>query len=235
MRNCFIPTLFCGSIATGGESTRRVSMFGCVAGGVVAAMLATGAGAAEQGHPVNHFEVTPFVGYMSGGQFEDTVIARDDDLDAATNFGFIFDAIAGGDDWRHYEVIYSRQSTSLDLAAPMDMDVQYLQIGGIVSNPDAKRAIPYFGLTIGATQLSPDGSGLDDETKLSFSAGGGVRVPITDRIGVRFDARAYFTLLNSSGEIFCVSSAGATCRIRASGDTFIQYSATLGVTVGFGR
>jgi hypothetical protein len=115
------------------------------------------------------------------------------------------------------------------------MDVEYLQFGGTVSYPDAEytHVIPYFGMTIGAARFSPDGTGLNDETKFAATMGGGLRIPINKRFGVRLDLRAYGTLFNSDSEIFCVSAAGLTCRIKAKGDFFLQYSANLGVTIGF--
>jgi hypothetical protein len=187
--------------------------------------------AQEEPAHVNAFEFTPFVGFMGGGEFEDPTDNTDRDLDEDTSFGLIVNASV--DAWRHYELVYAQQSTTLDGATPTDMDVQYLQIGGIVSNPDSRYVIPYFGLTVGAARLSPDEAGLDDETKLAFSAAGGLRVPITDNIGVRLDLRAFVTLLESDSDLFCVSSSGLTCRIRAKSDTLLQYSAALGVTVGF--
>jgi Outer membrane protein beta-barrel domain len=200
-----------------------------------AAALLTWAPAQAQEQPqpehVNAFELTPFVGFMGGGEFEDPTDDSDRDLDEDTSFGLI--ANAAVDAWRHYELVYAQQGTELDGATPTDMDVQYLQIGGIVSYPDATRVIPYFGLTVGAARLSPDEAGLDDETKLAFSAAGGFRVPITDHIGVRLDLRAFITLLESDSDLFCVSSSGLTCRVRAKSDTLLQYAASLGVTVGF--
>jgi Outer membrane protein beta-barrel domain len=188
--------------------------------------------AADEPEHFNEFEITPFVGYQGGGEFEDPADATDRDLDGDTSFGIIADAAA--DYWRHYELLFSQQSTTVQGETPIDIDVQYLQLGGIVSHPDMERVIPYFGMTFGAARLSPDGPGLDDETKLAFSVGTGFRVPITDRIGVRFDARAFITLLNTDGDLFCVSSQqGATCRIRAKSDTFVQYAAALGVVIGF--
>jgi len=184
----------------------------------------------EQGY--NAFEITPFYGYMAGGEFEDPTTNTDRDLDEDNNFGVIFNAAV--DEWRHYELLYSTQSTSVQGTTPMDLDVEYLQIGGTVSSPDAERVIPYFGLTVGAARFAPDMSGLDDETKLAFSIAGGFKVPITDHIGLRFDARAFVTVLDTDGNFFCVSdSGGGACAIRAKSDTFLQYSAGLGLTVGF--
>jgi hypothetical protein len=201
-----------------------------LAASALVVLAATPARAAEPPR-YNQFEITPFVGWQGGGTFEDPTDASDRDLDSATSFGVIADAAA--ESWRHYELLYSHQSTTVQGAIPIDMDIQYLQIGGIVSYEDAERVIPYFGMTFGAAQFSPDGPGLGDETKLAFSVGGGLRIPITEHLGVRFDARAFITLLDTSGSIFCVSSGGATCRISAKSDTFVQYGASLGVVFGF--
>ncbi len=169
---------------------------------------------------------------MGGGSFEDSTTNTDRDLDEDNSFGVIINAAA--DQWRHYELMYVKQGTSVEGTVPMDLDVEYLQIGGTVMYQDAETVIPYFGMTLGAARFSPDGPGLDDETKFAFSVGGGFKVPITDHFGVRFDARAFVTLLDTDGNIFCASDNGAgTCAIRAKSDTFLQYQAALGVIFGF--
>ncbi|HET9446660.1 MAG TPA: outer membrane beta-barrel protein [Steroidobacteraceae bacterium] len=193
--------------------------------------LASPARAADPQRHTNDWEFTPFAGFTAGGEFEDPTDGSDRDLDEDSNFGLIINAAV--DEWRHYELLYSTQSTTVEGATPIDMDVQYLQIGGIVSHPDTTRVIPYFGLTVGAARFSPDGPGLDDETKLAASVAGGFRVPITQHFAVRLDLRAFVTVLDTDGDLFCVSDGGATCAIRAKSDTFLQYSANLGVTVGF--
>ena len=45
----------------------------------------------------------------------------------------------------------------MDGVKPFDMDVEYLQVGGTVSYPDAEHVIPYFGMTVGAARFSPTG------------------------------------------------------------------------------
>jgi hypothetical protein len=214
-----------------GSTTRSPASWRGLIPAAVLVFAATPVLGAEEPGEYNRFEITPFVGHMFGGEFEDATDGSERELDADTNFGVIFNFAE--DTWRHYELLYSNQGTQLDGATTLDMDVQYLHLGGTVSNPEARHVIPYFGITFGATQFSPDGTGLEDETELSFTVGGGVRVPITEHIGVRFDARAFITLLDAESEIFCVSAAGATCTIRAKSDTFTQYAASLGVVVGF--
>ncbi|HKS57036.1 MAG TPA: outer membrane beta-barrel protein [Steroidobacteraceae bacterium] len=209
---------------------RTISGSAVAAAGVLLS-LALPAQAQEPPKHYNDWEFTPFVGYMAGGEFEDPADSSDRNVDEDNNYGLFVNAAV--DNWRHYELLYTKQSTRVQGVTPFDMDVQYLQIGGTVSYPDAERVIPYFGMTVGAARFAPDQPGLDDETKLAFTVAGGVRVPITDRFGVRFDVRAFVTVLDTDGDLFCVSDGGLTCNVRAKSDTFIQYSANLGVTLGF--
>jgi len=211
----------------------RNRIFSGSAAALATLCLSLPAHAADESKEYNNFEFTPFVGYLAGGEFEDPADSSDRDLDAGTDFGIIMDAAA--DWWRHYEMLYVRQSTTVKGFEPFDMDVEYLQFGGTVSYPDTEytHVIPYFGMTIGAARFSPDQSGLGDETKFAATIGGGLRIPINERFGVRLDLRAFGTVLNSESDIFCVSSAGLTCRIKAKGDFFLQYAANLGVTIGF--
>lgn len=210
---------------------RRFFM-GVVGLALAAAAAPTMAQDRGRGQDYPEFEITPFYGYMAGGEFESPVTNTDRDLDENNDFGVIFNAAV--DEWRHYELLFATQSTEIDGSVPIDLDVQYLQIGGTVANPDAERVIPYFGITVGAARFSPDQTGLDDETKFAFTVGTGVKVPITDHIGVRFDARAFVSLLDTDGNIFCISDNGVgTCAIRTKSDTLLQYHAALGLTVAF--
>lgn len=227
------------STAEPGRTAARQSLVAALVAGLAAGMFATvpaRAQAAQSGSAPAHentFEVTPFIGYMGGGKFEDPTDSSDRDVEQDTNWGVFLNLNVESPE-RQYEMFYSRLGTTVEGEVPIDMDIQYLQIGGIVNFTDVERAIPYFGMTVGATQFSPDGDGLDNETKLSFTVGGGVKVPITEHIGVRLDARAFVTVLDTDGNFFCVSGeAGAACRITASSDTFVQYAVGLGVVAAF--
>jgi opacity protein-like surface antigen len=216
-----------------------VRKFATHRGGMAVAALfgslafAAGAPAAEEETRANTFEITPFFGQMLGGSFEDPTDSSDRDLESDTNFG-IFLNLSADPPERQYELFYTKQSTVVEGTVPIDLDVEYLQIGGTVGYPQHPHVIPYFGATFGATQFSPDAAGLDDETKISVTVGGGVRFPITDHIGVRLDIRSFITFLENDSEIFCVSvPANASCLIKPSSDTFVQYNASLGFSVGF--
>jgi opacity protein-like surface antigen len=199
----------------------------------VCGLAAAPAAWSQEAAAANTFEITPFVGWMAGGSFEEPGTKASRDVEDDTSFG-IFLNLATDVPARQYELLYAKQSSVVEGAAPMDLDLQYLHIGGTVGYPQSAHVIPYFGATIGAARFTPDLRGLDDETKLSFSIGGGVRFPITQRFGIRFDVRAFITLLENDSEIFCVSDPpSAGCLIKPKSDTFVQYTGSLGVSFGF--
>ena len=189
--------------------------------------------AAREPEKGRRFEVTPYVGQLTGGEFEDPADGSDRDVDGDVDFKLFLNINAGSPE-RQYEILYANQGTEVKGAVPIDMSIQYLHFGGIVNFTDVQPVVPYFGMTIGATQFSPDASGLDDETKFSASVGAGLKYKFTKNIGLRFDVRAFVTLLDADGDLFCVSGPeGAGCAIAASGDTFIQYGAGLGLIAAF--
>lgn len=210
---------------------RRLS----VAAGMCAGLLLTSAALAAPGpEERTRFEITPYVGQLAGGEFEDPNNGSDRDVESDTDFK-LFLNIDADSPARQYEIFYAKQATEVDGAAPLDMDIQYLHFGGVVNFTDVQPVVPYFGLTIGATHFSPDASGLDDETKFSVSVGTGLKYKFTKHIGVRFDVRAFVTMLDTDGSLFCVSTptTGGACAITASSDTFVQYGAGLGLIGAF--
>jgi hypothetical protein len=204
-----------------------------LAAGVLCGLAFASVSHAEAQTEPNTFEITPFFGWVAGGGFEEPETNAERDVDEDTAFGIFFNLMADVPE-RQYELFYAQQNSTIEGSVPVDVDVQYLQIGGTVAYPQSEHVIPYVGLTIGGTRLSPDAPGLDDETKFSFSVGGGVRFPITRHFGIRFDVRAFITLLDHDGDLFCTSEPpSGTCTIKPKSDTFVQYMGSLGVSFGF--
>ena len=141
------------------------------------------------------------------------------------------------DEASQYELFYDRQSTNIERGSPLgnvDVDVEYLHVGGLAEWHDEYRLVPYVVGGVGATRFHPDFSGTDDETRFSLSLGGGVRVPVNERFSLRFEGRGYLTLVDTDTSFFCRSDqTGAVCRIRGNGSTFIQYELLAGAAVAF--
>jgi len=203
----------------------------------LACMLWTQLALAQSAAP--RFEATPFVGYRVGGEFEveDTEAATDRSIDLDDDGSFGLDLGLYRDPNSFYELLYSRQESGLNSTEAslrgLDITTEYLQVGGTLLFPDETWFVPWLSLTIGATKFDPGGGGYDSETMFSGSLGGGLRLPINERLSATLGLRGYLTLVDSNTEIFCVSSGGATCLLKTSGSTFFQGEAQLGLTVRF--
>lgn len=180
-------------------------------------------------------ELTPFAGFRFGGSFEDNTTGIDLDADEGESFGIILDVRAAQDS--RYELFYSFQKTELERGGPFtgeslfDLDVHYLHAGGSLLFP-GERVVPFIGGGLGLTFFSPHGPGLDSEIYFSLSLGGGARIPISKRVGVRLEGRGFLTILPERSDIFCVSSGGAACDVRVQGDVFGQVELLMGLSFG---
>ena len=198
-------------------------LMGCA----VVVLLMSAAQAAEP-----RFEVTPFFTQRGNGGFRDTS-NNDVNLTAKSGVAAMF-GWAASEQGSQYELLYSRQSTRTDSATPVDMRIEYLQLGGTTLLGDAEaHVVPFASGGIGVTRFSPGIASLTQETRWAVSLGAGVRIPIVKHVRLRFEARGYLTWLNGSSSLFCSSDTSTTCALQAKGQTFFQYEALGGVSVGF--
>lgn len=175
-------------------------------------------------------EISPLLGYRFGGQFEEETTNKDVDVKEAAAFGLAVDVEYAAD--RMVEVFYSRQSTEIEDTNPsIDVDVEYFQIGGVAEFTQ-EYYTPYAVGTLGATRFSPDGD-FDSETRFSVTMGGGVKWFFNEHWAAKVEGRAYFTIFDSEAQVFCVSSGGAVCLFRTSGNIVWQLEALAGVTFRF--
>jgi hypothetical protein len=79
------------------------------------------------------------------------------------------------------------------------------------------------------TVLSPGLDGLSTETQPSINLGVGYALPLGKSLGLRFEGRGYFTLIDSSGSFFC--SGG--CTVSISGQVLSQGELMAGLTWRF--
>ena len=82
---------------------------------------------------------------------------------------------------------------------------------------------PYLAATLGAARITPRLSGLGDDSFWSFSIGTGLQIRPTARFGIRLEARAWGTLIDSDTRLFCRSGVQvAGCAIRLDGRVLWQ-------------
>jgi hypothetical protein len=180
-------------------------------------------------------EITPFAGYAIGGGFEDNTTGASLDVPSTGIAGLILGL--RDTDESQYELFYGFQRTELRSGGisgglPLfDMDIHYLHLGGTYLFPREK-VRPFVSGGLGLTLLAPDASGASSKAYFSLSLGGGAKIPISNRFGLRFEGRGFLTILPDDTEIFCVSSGGAACTVNVKGDVFGQIQLLAGVYFG---
>jgi opacity protein-like surface antigen len=184
--------------------------------------------------PFMLFEITPFGGFRGGGNFDVQGSNQDVDLksDNSLSLGLGYRIDAG----QQYELFYGRQETQLDGNSPfgqLDLNVEYLHIGGTVVTNDERRVAPYIVGGLGVTRFTNDTAD-SEETNFSINVGAGLRIPFNPHLSLRLEARGFLTFMDTQSQIFCASgSFGGACAIRGSGDAFFQYDVMAGAAFAF--
>lgn len=178
--------------------------------------------------------VTLYGGFRSGGGFTNA------DTDASLR---IEDSAVGAisldvplDFARQYQFYLSHQRTQLGTvnatpATPtrLALNVTYLHIGGNVFADGQVGRGPYLVGGLGLTVFDPGGGAYSPEVRPSMNLGIGYEFPLGEWASLRFEARGYATLVNSSGGFMC--SGG--CVVNVRGDTVSQGEVQVGLTARF--
>jgi hypothetical protein len=204
-----------------------VAIIGCAASGLACAQEA----------PRRGFELTAYGAYRVGGEFEDENGEDQFELDESDAYGLIFNFPAMNVDTQ-WQALWARQQTELETRPGFEadsrlrIDVDYFQFGGTYLF-EGTETRPFIALTAGAAHFDPRG-GIDGETFFAGSIGGGVQMQKSKRVGVRLEARAFATLVDSDGSLFCrTGPQGNVCAIAIEGSALVQFEASAGVVFRF--
>lgn len=193
---------------------------------VVAACAALAAAAPAAAQP----SITVFAGYGSTHGIDNATTGVNADVDAAATFGVAFGIPL--DAGRDLELRYRQQSTSLapgGAAAPFDLTVRTLHIGGTLDLGQVVGAGFHAVGGVGVTQFSPSTGGYGSEVKPSFDLGVGYLLPLGRHLALRAEARGYLVLVNSSGGFLC--SGGCIAVLKS--DAVTQFEASIGLMARF--
>ena len=162
------------------------------------------------------FEIVPTLAYRWGGtiDIDDQAIhlrSFDVSMGDAGAWGLIFDLRMT--ERMQLELMFNRQDASLEddqglfgeepgwiippgSADILDSDVTYYHVGAIWDLGDGPNRW-FVGASGGVTQFDWE-IPLNDDTRFSLSAVGGMKVRLNDRLGLRFSGRVYWTDTNEN-------------------------------------
>ena len=179
------------------------------------------------------FQLTPFVGYRLGGDFEDAKTEEEIELGDDASYGIILNV--DYEENTELEFLYGYQGTELkpdDLFTGesfIGLGVHYLHLGGTYFW-DYEWAKPFVASTIGVTILDPHPGGLDSEVRFSLSIGGGVKLFASDRLGLRLEGRGFGTFFDGGGAVFCGEGG---CSAIIESEVLVQFEFRAGVIFAF--
>ena len=90
-----------------------------------------------------------------------------------------------------------------------DVDVHYYQIGGVRETPVGDNVDAFGSLTFGGTTFAPKEYGYNNKTYFSVGIGGGLKLWLSDVVGVRVQARMLMPV-TWGGFYFGTGGAGAS-------------------------
>jgi hypothetical protein len=183
-------------------------------------------------------EIFGFGGYMTYS----SVAVREGDLkfDDGPNYGFGIDI--GVQRGMFVELNYTHNQTSVRLQrfnGPteqlFDMNTHYFQIGAQYEfrKSPKQKAFPYTLATLGATLFDAKDPTLSDEWRFSVAFGGGGKFYLSDKIGLRLQARMLMPMTFSGGGMWC-GGGGCSAGVGAWA-VLVQFDFTVGVFIRLGR
>lgn len=183
------------------DSTHRARVLGLA---LLVGLLPV-AGFAQDGY---RYELTPTLSYRFGGSLdgrEAELFDADLETDDGAAFGVTFDIPLS----RHVqlELLASRQSTDLRFERGLfgvggsvaDVDVTYYHVGVLWQWGDT-RVSPFVVASAGVANLDPDLPGASSEDRFSISVGGGVKVFLSENVGLRFEGRGFVSDVDGGGD-----------------------------------
>jgi opacity protein-like surface antigen len=175
-------------------------------------------------------QVTPFAGYAYGGSVWDSVHANHYSFDGSLAYGGAVN-FSMSPTWR-FELLYSRQPTKISgegLSRSFDVTTERYLAG--FQEEKGEGNVKWFGTVwFGATRFIPGQADLGSETKFSAAVGMGVKTFPVKNVGLRFEARGFYTLVKGEGGAFC---ANGSCLFAFSGTGMWQGDVTGGLIIAF--
>ena len=201
--------------------------------GTLVALTGSAVPATAQTHKV---ELTPFVGYMFGGEvnvWNGSMSVKDD-----MNYGLVLNFVLNRQG--ELQASYTRMDTELVYdewkvgKRPIyTTSVNVWQFGGQYRFNPTATVRPFFSGTLGFThygvgdQLDADAPQMSSETFFSMVFGGGVKIFPSERIGIRLAGHLYSTILSSGSGFWCGTGG---CGVGLSGWGFWQGDVQAGLT-----
>jgi hypothetical protein len=178
-------------------------------------------------------EVAPLAGYRFNNDLFEAAANRPVDVDGAPIVGGALNVALGNG--LSFETLFTRQEA--DVTAPRSVPAAPARSRVVVDQVLAggrqefgvRGARPFFTGLLGLTRYGVEGD--DAEVRFTMGAGGGVRVPVQRRIGVRLDSRVFTTFVDLDAR--AAACGPGLCLVAVDANVVWQFEFTADVIVVF--
>ena len=179
-------------------------------------------------------EVTPYTGFMFGGNYHgyNNYI----DIEDGQNYGIATDItiFPGG----QVELMYNRMVSSASFRGYYDNDYgsfdlasEYFHIGALQEVMSGK-VRPFGNISIGLAVFTPQNREFDTDVSFSFNFGGGVKVYLTDMVGIRLQGRLMMPVYFTGVGFGCgIGTGGASCGGAGLSSVLLQGDFSAGLII----
>ena len=179
-------------------------------------------------------DVTLYGGERFGGSLTDATTGSTVSMNNGSSFAVAIDI--GLDRGTQIQLFYSRQNTGVSSSSfaeganDVRLELNNYHLGGTAFIDGVGHGVYVMG-GLGATTAKSDVRGRDAQTFFSGNLGVGYMVPLSQHVGLRFEARGYGILLSNSTAVFCGDNAGCTAAIK--GNALFEGEVLAGISARF--
>ena len=186
-------------------------------------------------------EISPYAGYTFGGVTSYTYSGYRLRIDGSENYGISLGMMTPAD--IQIELSYNYTSSTLrqdggiiEIVKPQPITVNYFQIGALKPFTYTDKIMPYGLFSLGLSQYNPTES-FEDYWRFAINMGLGVKVSLSDMIGLRFQTKLYMPLYFAGVGFGCgIGTGGASCGGGAGfGSEIVQLDMTGGLVIKLGE
>jgi len=162
-------------------------------------------------------EIFGLAGYQLNG---DVTVARGElDFDDGVSYGLGIDIPV--DRFMSAEISWSMASSNVSLDEYLGSNIQIselyihtFQAGALVEPKKGQKVSPFGLFSLGATLFTPTEGNYDDEWRFSIALGGGVKIEMSDKVGLRLQGRLLIPMQFEGGSVY-IGTGGAGVAIGA--------------------
>jgi len=175
--------------------------------------------------PSHRLEIAPFWGYQFGGR----TTTSSGEINIVDNYNYGIQVAVVTPIGASIEFLYSHQPTSLrqTTSRPFEppikeklfnMNADYYMLGGVKSIQSGN-VTPFGAFYLGMGNFKPQSSGYSTERLFAVAIGGGAKIRLSDRIGLRLQGRFMMPMQWGSGGLWCGTGG---CNIGVGANTTIM-------------